>query len=295
MNLKNLFCPNFNVSDKQWLEILIKSIDGSSPAFLNLPSFPDEKIQVMFVGSSWKKALKEGATFYGYCKRLATSYNYPILPNSRVLDFGCGWGRYARFFMKDVRRSHIFGVDIDPDILDICRQTEVPGNFHLIDHYGKLPFEDSYFDFVTAYSVFTHLPENLADHWIKEISRVMKPNGLFVLTLEPRRFLAFIFKLPASGDNLWHKSLRKVADDSNLQELQQRFDCGEYVYLPTGGGEYRSADVYGEAVVSPACFQEKFGSYFNDMNYLDDETRFWQAVMSVRKKSEPFISLHQDV
>ncbi|MBW7997778.1 MAG: class I SAM-dependent methyltransferase [Candidatus Glassbacteria bacterium] len=46
-----------------------------------------------------------------------------------------------------------------------------------------LPFEDGYFDFVLCHAVLIHIiqPEDRAD-LVAEISRVIKPGGIFVLS-----------------------------------------------------------------------------------------------------------------
>ncbi|HHC23785.1 MAG TPA: class I SAM-dependent methyltransferase [Desulfobacterales bacterium] len=45
------------------------------------------------------------------------------------------------------------------------------------------PFRDHFFDFVYAMSVFTHLTEEAEKLWIRELSRIIRPGGCFMLTL----------------------------------------------------------------------------------------------------------------
>ena len=49
----------------------------------------------------------------GSCTRRSAASFYAR--DSRVLDFGCGWGRVIRFFLKDVAPWNLVGVDIDPN------------------------------------------------------------------------------------------------------------------------------------------------------------------------------------
>ena len=39
-----------------------------------------------------------------------------------VLDFGCGWGRYTRLFLKDTPPDRIVGVDVDPEFVALSAQ-----------------------------------------------------------------------------------------------------------------------------------------------------------------------------
>lgn len=46
------------------------------------------------------------------------------------------------------------------------------------------PFEyqSNFFDCVYALSVFTHLSKNMHFAWIKELRRILKPNGILIIT-----------------------------------------------------------------------------------------------------------------
>jgi SAM-dependent methyltransferase len=48
--------------------------------------------------------------------------------------------------------------------------------------YPTLPFEANSFDFVCAYSVFTHISEGEL-HWLLELRRIIRPGGAILLTI----------------------------------------------------------------------------------------------------------------
>jgi hypothetical protein len=64
----------------------------------------------------------------------------------------------------------------------------------------------------------------------------------------------------------------------------EAFDAGNFVYLPTGGGDYRPKNTYGDAVVPIAFIEKHWSPYFDIVEYLDDPRSFWQAVLVVRRK-----------
>ena len=66
--------------------------------------------------------------------------------------------------------------------------------------------------------------------------------------------------------------------------LQEQFDLGDIAYLPTGGGDYRHADMYGEAVVPLSYIERVWAPYFTIREYIDDPNRFWQAVLIVQRR-----------
>jgi SAM-dependent methyltransferase len=183
--------------------------------------------------------------------------------------------------MRSFKANNLFGVDIDPFILDVCAKTNVPGIYSLIRNGDPLPFPSNSFSHVIAYSVFTHLPENIMSFWISELSRVMKHGGLFMCTVEPPRFLDFVASIPSNSASAWHRGLRKVA--GNIDELRRSVDNYGYAFIPTGGGgSVRTPDVYGDTVLTSGYIESTW-SDFQLIDYLDDPQRFWQAVVTMRK------------
>jgi ubiquinone/menaquinone biosynthesis C-methylase UbiE len=87
-----------------------------------------------------------------------------------VLDLGCGDGSYKRFFPKRIGFDHRPGPNVD-----------VVGDAH------QLPFVDDRFDLILCTELLEHLrsPEIA----IREMRRVLKPDGLLLLTTR------FIFPL----------------------------------------------------------------------------------------------------
>lgn len=270
------------LSDQEWFDKLVRSIREPVIDGVEFPRFPSEVTQSQFVGSSNESALHEGYSFYRAVKSHSETLGAPVGPKTRLLDFGCGWGRYLRFFWRDIDAENLFGCDVDPNILSECVGNNVPGAFETISPMGKLPYPDAFFDNVIAYSVFTHLPEDVHEHWMREIARVMKPGGVFLLTLEPRRFLQFISDLVGKPiESGWHRVLAKYGEGAG--DLMAQFDAGKFIYMPTGGGDFRAADVYGEAVVPLQYIREKWRDLFEIHKYIDDPEQFWQAVLVARK------------
>ena len=262
--------------------MLLKSIYSRNVDGIELPEFSIEALQSQFVGSSNESAMREGFEFFRLVKGYSEALGKPFGSTTKVLDCGCGWGRYLRILQKDIAVENLFGVDIDPTILDECRKNKVQGELSRIFPDGKLPYPDGFFDCVIAYSVFTHLPENIHNHWMKEIARVSKPGCVFVLTLEPLRFLDFIEGIdvqnPPSG---WHAGLSQFA--AEIPSFRKAYDEGKFVYIPTGGGDFRSADVYGDAIVSPKFIERTWSALFNIIEYIDEPARFWQAVLITQR------------
>jgi len=101
-----------------------------------------------------------------------------------ILDFGCGIGRLTEFMAKDFK--NVVGVDISPTMLAEARKKlEGFKNVQFVETDGvNIPLPESSFDFVFAYLVFQHIKDrNIFEGAFKEISRVLKPSGVFKVLL----------------------------------------------------------------------------------------------------------------
>lgn len=254
-----------NFSDEDWLAALIASVDSGSS---ELPGFPAIEIQAQFVGRHGGSALEEVYPFYKTIKEKSDIRTGPIL------DFGVGWGRLIRFFLKDVTAERLYGVDVDQDILDICRQMRVPGHLARVDPLGTLPYESRTVGTVYAYSVFTHLSPTAADHWVREIKRVLRPGGTFIYTALTPRFLQLCIESKRAASAPWQQTLAAIFPDPS--EQLAKYNRGEFVYAPTGGGTSRDASMYGWAAVPLAYMQGNWG--LTTIEAVDDSARFQQGV-----------------
>ncbi len=282
---KNNPLPDYmlKLKDEAWYGILKDSVTNQYINGVEFPSFPPPDIQTRFVGKSYQQTLAEAYIFYKFVKEQAKKYRKPLSLNTRFLDFGCGWGRYLRFFWKDIAPENLYGCDAMPLAIDICRSTKVPGNLDLIEPEGVLPYPANYFDAIIAYSVFTHLPEKLNLHWMKELARTSRRGCIFCLTLESRSFIDKIKTVPPNSDNAWLLSLSRYASMAN--ELYQKYDDGKIAYLPTGGGDNLTTDVYGDAIVPIAYIKNNWSPYFDIKAYFEFPSEGWrQALLVVRRR-----------
>ena len=273
-----------SLSHDEWHKRLVASIEGAVIDGVRYPGFPDESIQRQFVGSSNADALGEGFNFYQHVHQHLAGRKHQRCKAQRYLDFGSGWGRIGRFFLRDFERGDMAGVDIDEKMVGFCRDADAPGLFLEIANGRPLPFADGAFRLITAYSVFTHLPRALFEAWMAELLRVLAPGGLLVFTVEPVRFLDFIESIDeANCESQWHQGLASYK--SELPRMRAEVAQAGITYVATGGGDMRTPDVYGEAGVTPAYLETLVKPRGRLLDYVDDPARFWQAVAVVQRTS----------
>jgi SAM-dependent methyltransferase len=237
------------LSDAQFFEMLCNEdiwiFDGA------YPNLPQEEVQINFTGAAGKDTLKAG---YDFWVRVKQSYRQPFNDATKVLDFGCGFGRITRFWIKDVARENIYGVDPLPEMIDICRQSISGARFLVSNPEPPLPYPDCSFDIITAYSVFSHLSEAYFREWFNEFGRILKQDGILAVTTRSRLFIEYCSTLERS-DSLrdYAKTLRHAFDDRGISLRQ--YDGGEFVHKPIGGGGTLSGAFYGESCIPVSYFR----------------------------------------
>src|SRR5277367_4389067 len=105
------------LDDREWLDLLIRSIEEREIDGVRFPGFPDAAVQRDYVGSANEPTLREAFNFYSLVKGYAVAHGMPIGGDRGFLDFGMGWGRFLRFFWKDVNVSNLYGCDVDADVI----------------------------------------------------------------------------------------------------------------------------------------------------------------------------------
>lgn len=150
---------------------------------------------------------------------------------SDVLDIGCGHGR---FIARMLTKPHYFrgayeGFDSDPVAIRWAQgniTSELARvHFRHIDLHNayysptgqvdpttlRCPYPDDSFDFVLAWSIFTHLRPSVVDRYFQEVARVLRPGKCFIATCfaldgypnSLRSDLQFSRLLPANPHSHW--------------------------------------------------------------------------------------------
>ena len=99
-------------------------------------------------------------------------------PGDRVLDLGCGDGRFSRELAS--AGASVVGVDVAEAALARARGGQPGLDFRLAPVDGPLPLEDNSFDLVWASEVIEHVADTA--RWLSEVRRVLVPGGRLVLT-----------------------------------------------------------------------------------------------------------------
>ncbi len=124
-----------------------------------------------------------------------------VSSQSTIVDIGSGCGRYAHhmrdYNFKDERfTGHYYGIDIDQEMLDWCKQRFDKERFTFIhsshtsktyenaapgDRRFRFPIEDNSAELVFSTSLYTHLLEEEVENYTQEAFRVLKPGSYMAM------------------------------------------------------------------------------------------------------------------
>ena len=189
-----------------------------------MPSnLPDEKAQLRVMG--WANDFlfwTYGRSHMRAIAELITKYRNDVdWSLSSMLDWGCGCGRISRHFLEneELRLKRLVGVDIDPVNIQWCKENLKGAEFHVTDLLPPLPFENESFDFIHGNSVFTHLNSENQDLWLTELCRVLKPNGIGVITINSGSALAHGRASPILVSNWQKEGIFISGHNTNVDEV----------------------------------------------------------------------------
>jgi SAM-dependent methyltransferase len=231
-----------------------------------LPSLPPDELQARISGIYFGRAgLQHAAKTYTVVTRALHEHGRPLNPSGKVLDFGCGWGRIVRYFLRDVEPENLWGIDVNRDAIGACRATNRWARFEQNAELPPSGFDDSTFDLVYGFSVFSHLDEESHLAWLAEFKRILKPGGVVVVTTLSRGFVEECERW-ARGDlgdlPEWQREAAKSF--ARPAELLAAYDRGDYCFAPQEGfgGEH-----FGLACISEEYIRRRWVRYLDVRDY----------------------------
>lgn len=143
---------------------------------------------------------------------------------NRLLELGCGNGKLWQENRIDLRNREIFLSDISEGMVEEVRN-KLGSDFNcIVADAEKIPFKDSYFDSIIANHVLFYLNDlNLG---LKEISRVLKPNGILYCSTYGKNHMKEITEIVQSFDsriNLSNHSLYDIFGLENGESILKEY------------------------------------------------------------------------
>jgi SAM-dependent methyltransferase len=100
-------------------------------------------------------------------------------PGERVLDLGCGAGRFVAALRE--AGAEAVGVELAEAALERARANAPGADLRLLTDDGSLPLEHASVDLVWCSEVLEHVPDTA--HLLLEVRRVLRPGGRLLVTV----------------------------------------------------------------------------------------------------------------
>lgn len=153
--------------------------------------FPSEKLIHAVAGTSDRAWFWQGGQLGAQTIRdILARRQITISSRQRILDFGCGCGRVLRHLAPEAAPGALHGTDYNPALVRWCARTLRSATVARNRLTPPTAYPDATFDFIYAFSVFTHLTEPLQHGWLAELRRISRPGGLILITTHGDRYQA---------------------------------------------------------------------------------------------------------
>lgn len=168
--------------------------------------------------------------------RLIRPGAFDIRGCKRILDAGCGNGRYSRFLLKQADPdAHITAFDLSRRMLRRARKRLLHSRrvSHVAADLTRLPYPDGIFDAAVCGWVLEHLPDPQVG--LQSLARVLRPGG---------KFLLLTTEDTVTGrwcSQAWHcrtykrPELRQICQDSGFDWVRELWFSRMHARLKFGG------------------------------------------------------------
>ena len=145
-----------------------------------------------------------------------------------VLEIGCATGSLSLAAKRQVgQEGSVSAIDIIPGMIEVSKQKAAQAKMDVSFQVGniqEIPFPDEHFDRVMCSFMIFHMSENVRNNGIKEIFRVLKPNGKLLvldLALPPNKVSRAFLKL-FLGFMLKHnlEELKPIMESSGFAQIE---------------------------------------------------------------------------
>lgn len=241
------------ISDHEWFEAnlnprLYREIYRARLGF-DLPDMPPDEIQWRFTGRSGRENLQQAFDFYKFVLANLPKHS---MDEYSLLDFGGGWGRILRLFLREFKPERLILVDCLSDAVEQARSLNYPFNIIHSRVNPPLPLEKSSIGGCYAFSVFSHLSESACNNWLRHFADLLVPGGKLIITTRGESHINY---LEAS---LKTDSPNQLLDFLPAPEIiRNEYERGVFQFYPVGGGGELSKDFYGESWIPRQWLEER--------------------------------------
>ena len=149
----------------------------------------------------------------------------PEVSGKKILEIGAGTGRFS--FLLAEMGAEVTALDISQEMLDVlqrkAKEANLSGKISVVraDASQKIPLSDNSFDFCIAINTLSHVKNS--ENLLKEVCRVLKPNGIFLANYPNLNSIYFLFGALVNlrKMSLWKKVFTKWYSLSEIKKIHE--------------------------------------------------------------------------
>lgn len=216
-----------------------------------IPTMVSKERQLKWTGCEGQKLVKNTYDFVSLMMMHAYRNGLPNNRDLNILDYGCGWGRMLRLMPYFTNVNNLYGVDPTLKSIELCEEYNVPAKVAVISPKpDKLPF-DKKFDLIYAYSVFTHMRDDVAANAMNIFREYISDEGMVCVTVRPRQY----WKGRPSGGNITER---------RRTQLLNEHDKNGYAFISYGENKHGGPKNWGDTTFT--------------LNYIKKHWENWEVV-----------------
>ncbi len=158
-----------------------------------------------------------------------------IKPGQKILNI---WSRTGLLisYLRGVENLEIHNREVSLEMIKIAQGRYPKEEFELTDLENLSEFDNNCFDRIISLETLEHTPKPTV--FLKELHRILKPDGILIMSLPPKgeEVPEFIYKLffkdhgEGPHNFLWPKDVKKLIRESGLTLLSHK----PYIIFPFG-------------------------------------------------------------
>lgn len=167
---------------------------------------------------------------YAYTASIIKSYSNG---KGEILDIACGLG-YGSFILHRQTKLPVIGIDIDEYNIKYARKN-YENNYvkFFTGDITALRFKNNSFKYIVCLETIEHLGLHKAIKALDELARILKPDGLLIISSPNRRISNILYKIFGNYPyHLYEFTVNELERELELRNLEVIKKTGQYIYMP---------------------------------------------------------------
>lgn len=194
-----------------------------------------------------------------------------VVTGKVVLDAACGTGYGSNIIAQSAER--VYGLDISEEALSYATEHYCRENlFYVQGSIDKLPFEENAFDVLISFETIEHVNAEMQMMFLKEIKRVLKPDGILIMSTPNKKVYTDEANLQLSE---WH--VKEFYENEFHEFIESEFCYAKY---------------YDQFITQTSYLMEDRKKEFKAYNYPNEKKGKFIVAVASNKELDNSINLN---